>query len=97
MPMFVLWCDKCKTSSRRISPRWSEVDKACGQCGGPLTRDYQPPTDRSVEVLDNGIMGRSLERPIDIEQMVKERASNDPRITRHEGMGLILPTPDKRG
>ena len=96
MPMFVLWCESCRRHTRRISKNWADTKTECDQCGGRMVRDYQPPTDRSVEILDNGIMGRQLERPIDIEQMAKERASNDPRITRHESMGLVVPAPDRK-
>lgn len=46
----------------------------CDKCGELMTRDPSPATSRMVEILDNGLMTRRVERPANAEKLYKDRA-----------------------
>lgn len=45
----------------------------CPKCGLRSVRVLATGTVRVTEVIDNGLMGKSIERPTDIEDMMAER------------------------
>lgn len=50
------------------------IESKCGHCGGIMTRRATGPGARKVEVLDNGLMARSVERLTDAEELQDKRA-----------------------
>jgi len=75
MPIYHFQCVKCQKSSRRLLPQ--EIPVLCKLCGELLLRDPKPLTTSTKEVLDNGLMVRSIERLVDAEEIVKERSRQD--------------------
>lgn len=74
MPLFYFKCDTCGRELRKILPSEAEFkDRACICPSGTLHRDARGATSRAVEVLDNGIMPKKLERLVDAERLYKER------------------------
>lgn len=81
MPAFVLYCEKCQKTTKKLLAFCKElVDQVCDKCGSKLVRKGNGPTASVYEKLDNGAMPRSVERLRDAEELYKERADNsDPR------------------
>lgn len=80
MPLYYFRCTGCSTESKLIlEPADANTLLACKHCHEPLQRTPKPPTTRIVEQLDNGLMGRRLEREADAERLYKERSRQDPR------------------
>jgi hypothetical protein len=76
MPAFYLKCQKCGSEKRRILAKYA--DSPC-DCGGVYERtDKTNPSTMIKETLDNGAMVRKIERLHNIEELVKERSSQDP-------------------
>jgi len=48
----------------------------CRECGSESPRILKSSPMRVVEVLDNGMMQKSLERLVDIEDLLQERRDN---------------------
>ncbi len=46
----------------------------CPECNLDMKRMILPASMRMVEVLDNGLMSRKVERPANAEQLYKDRA-----------------------
>lgn len=73
MPLYCYQCSTCKKTARRIcSPDESKTAPIC--CEKPMKRTPKPITSRCVEVLDNGVMPKKLERLVDAERLFRERA-----------------------
>lgn len=73
MPMYYYQCEACKKTVRRIcSPEQSTDLPKC--CSGAMVRTPKPPTSRSVETLDNGLMVKRIERLTEAERLFHERA-----------------------
>jgi hypothetical protein len=81
MPSFVLYCEKCQKTTKRLLTSCKElVNQVCDICNSKLVRQGNGPTASVYEKLDNGAMSRSVERLRDAEELHKERADNsDPR------------------
>ena len=75
MPLFFFEC-ACGKQSKRLLKKAEDVQDC--ECGAKPTRTPQPMTSRVVEVLDNGIMSRRLERPADAERLFRERTKIKP-------------------
>ncbi len=71
MALFVWKCGLCESTTRRILPSRPTLE-ACEACGGKLSFVNNMST-QTMEVIDNGLMARKLERPVDIEQKIAER------------------------
>lgn len=82
MPLYQFDCRECGATARFLLTvaQYKEKDLTCGSCGARLYRAAVPPTSTSVEVRDNGLMARSVETYSNMEEMVKERSRNDPRV-----------------
>lgn len=75
MPAFYFVCKKCSKQSRRILKEYKELD--C-ECGSKLDLDMsKSPSSMIKEVMDNGLMFKSVERLADIDEMVHKRAEQD--------------------
>ena len=73
MPLYYYQCSVCFKESRRIcSPEESKTPPLC--CEKPMVRAARGVSSRCVETLDNGVMGRKLERLTDAERLYHERA-----------------------
>ena len=72
MPLYYFECQTCKKTVRRVCSPKDLKAPVC--CGGSMTRTPRPPTSRCVEVLDNGVMTKRLERLTDAERLYHERA-----------------------
>lgn len=75
MPMYYFQCPDCAFNKRAIrkSADILAVD-TCPDCKKPLVRDPRGASSRCVEVLDNGIMTRRVERHSDVERLNTERS-----------------------
>lgn len=65
-------CPKCNAKGRAL-----KQIKECPQCKGATKHDPQGMTFQKKESLDNGAMGRTLERLDDIEDVMKEYVTRD--------------------
>lgn len=80
MSLYHFSCVGCEEDTRRLLEKPSEVSiQICKKCGDKLTRVPNPPTSAIIEVLDNGIMSKKVERFSEAERLFKERAKGDPR------------------
>lgn len=48
----------------------------------PMKRGTPQMTTTAMEVVDNGLMVRKVETYVGVSEMVSERSSSDPRLTR---------------
>lgn len=89
MPLFVWTCDICGATTRRILPKrpvlsscedsipveyFNEAGKffVDEPCGGQLSFTTNT-ASQTMEVIDNGLMARRLERPSNVEEKMAER------------------------
>ena len=82
MPLYYFECPGCGAKSKKIL----DHDKAnklyhCS-CGHELKRTPRGPSTSVKEVLDNGVMPKSVERYSEAERLYAERAANDPKLQR---------------
>lgn len=64
-------CDRDWSESRAVEVR---AKAPCPECGAECPRVWRPGAAvRVMEVLDNGLMGRRLERDYQIGRLVEER------------------------
>jgi hypothetical protein len=79
MPMYRCRCKACGKSIRKLLSIevYQSGKLPLHDCGGELTREATGPTTRVVEVLDNGIMPRKVERLAEAPRMAHERAVAD--------------------
>lgn len=77
MPIFGFHCPKCDRLFRRLLPN-AEYENPCPVCKTESLYVGQGPTQRIVEVRDNGIMPRKVEQLADINEIVKERSTKKP-------------------
>jgi hypothetical protein len=80
MPLLYGKCCKCQASKKFLTADtlWdniSAVRKVCS-CGGNFERDARGVNSMVMEVLDNGVMPRAVERLADIEELKRERLRN---------------------
>lgn len=75
MPVYHFRCPDCLAESRLLlTPEQAKQSNRCKSCGAELVRAPSGPGCLKKETLDNGAMGKSLERFSDAEQLFKERA-----------------------
>jgi hypothetical protein len=80
MALYHFSCSGCEEATRRLLNTPSEISsQICKKCGDKLTRVPNPPTCAVIEILDNGIMSKKVERFSEAERLYRERAKNDPR------------------
>jgi NAD-dependent SIR2 family protein deacetylase len=63
------------------------VSSNCPTCGSLSKNILKPGKVQVNERLDNGLMARAVERPVNIEEMISERANNDPERKRASDAG----------
>ena len=74
MALYVLECTECKSFVKKIAGSLPKIN--CSQCGRVLTRKPLAQGSTSVmEVLDNGVMVKKLERFRDIEELRSDHGS----------------------
>lgn len=81
MPLFYFKCSKpdCGTERSIIGPpAAAKKVVVCKLCGSNMTRAPRPPSSKAVEVLDNGLMSRKVERIADADRIFKERSKLKP-------------------
>jgi hypothetical protein len=85
MALYVLTCDKCGRSVKKLLPTAELANKGTKclnkavPCDGTLRRTPTPPTVHNKEVLRFGHQVKDVERFSDAEQLYKERSDLDPR------------------
>lgn len=88
MALFVWKCNRCGRITKKLLPKRPELDVCCfrsrsridpplagetvGPCGGVL-EFITNPSSQTMEVIDNGLMARRLERPVNIEEKLAQR------------------------
>lgn len=87
MALFVWRCERCKSLTRKILPKRpvlgrcfvdrTKIDpplpqETVGPCGGEL-KFVSNTSSQTMEVIDNGLMAKVLERPVNIEEKMSER------------------------
>lgn len=83
MPLYNFSCPcgatKKRFLARNVADASLRAGAVCPECGGAPSRDPQPPTTNQMEQVDNGVMVRRVERPLDTTRLIKERgAPKDP-------------------
>jgi hypothetical protein len=79
--LYYLSCLACGHEAARFLKTAKEAtEQACAFCQGPMKRNPRPPSSQVMETLDNGHMGRKVERLKDAEELHQDRARNDPRL-----------------
>lgn len=76
MPLYYFKCSGPSHEfkvKRILTPEEADQPQKC-VCGALLQRDAQGPNTTVHEVLDNGLMPRSLERFSDAQRLYKERS-----------------------
>ena len=73
MAFFKVVCTGCGAADQRMADTAEEAVQAPCGCGAAVKRRPTGPGAQKVEVLDNGLMARALERPADAERLWKER------------------------
>jgi DNA-directed RNA polymerase subunit RPC12/RpoP len=76
VPLYHFKCSGCGEIMRRLWDVKRFEDREpwfCGGCGGEVVYDPRPPTSRTTEVLDNGVMVRQVERLVDAPQLFRDR------------------------
>lgn len=83
MPVFFFTCPKCgRTDRQLLTPAGGRAAQKCRKtpgCDARLKRTPNSPSMKHLEVIDNGLMHKALERDIDSERMVRERTEKDYR------------------
>ncbi len=83
MALYVLTCDVCGVTTKRLISRAEEANlgKPCHQpaCPGTLRRTPTAPTLHNKEVLRFGHQIKDVERFSDADKLYDERAHMDPR------------------
>lgn len=83
MALYVMTCDKCGSSTKRLLDTSEEANagKPCKQrgCIGTLRRTPTPPTLHTKEVLRFGHQVKDVERFTDAAKLYDERAHQDDR------------------
>jgi putative FmdB family regulatory protein len=87
MPLYRYRCSVCELDVTRIHGAKERPELACAECGGTLVRNPRGPSTQVVEKLDNGAMGRAVERLADAERLYHERSKNHTREVR-KNLGL---------
>ncbi len=71
MPVFNLSCPGCSERLRKLLPSFANLP--CPKCGVTLVRDGEGPTQRVIEVRDNGVMPKKVEQLANIDELIKNR------------------------
>lgn len=83
MALYVLTCEKCGITTKRLLDTSEEANagKPCKQrdCGGTMRRNPTPPTLHTKEVLRFGHQVKDVERFTDATKLYDERAHQDDR------------------
>jgi hypothetical protein len=82
VPKFKLICSGHEEPETRTVLRKSASELGnilCPKCKHPMVREAEPCSTRLVEILDNGLMARRIERPAEAERLYKERSAEDIR------------------
>jgi hypothetical protein len=75
MPIYNLECFCCGHKFRKLAPKPPE-DLHCPKCSeSPVSWSGKGPTQRVVEVRDNGLMPKKVEQLADIDEMVRDRST----------------------
>jgi putative FmdB family regulatory protein len=78
MPLYYFRCGPCNSQIKVFcKPEKLQDERKCKTCGSNLVRNQQSPTTNVMEILDNGLMARAVERIADAEEVFKERARKD--------------------
>ena len=75
MPIYNFKCPKCEKKVRRVLPCPPYGDKPCPDCDTNMERDGDGPTQRVVEVRDNGIMPKKVEQLANIDEILVDRST----------------------
>ncbi len=73
MALYVWKCESCQKITKKLLN--TRPDLGTCDCGGELRFDSKVGS-RTMEVIDNGLMVKAVERPVNIESMVRERNQN---------------------
>lgn len=72
MPLYKFKCVACG-KRHRVLTSGKAPRTVCDDCGEEMFRDATGPSSRVVEVLDNGIMPRRLERLANAADLAREK------------------------
>jgi hypothetical protein len=76
MAFFKVVCTGCGVADQRMAETAAAAVEALCSCGAAVKRRPTGPGAQKIEVLDNGLMARAIERPADAERLYKERHDN---------------------
>lgn len=75
MPIYLFKCGCQEGKTLLLPAKDRDLPRTCAVCNQPLKREMGRPTTRVVEVIDNGIMAKKLERLADAERLFSDRAN----------------------
>lgn len=87
MPLFRYLCPDCKVDVSKLHAAKERPSFVCPACGGALVRNPKGPSTQVVERLDNGAMGKAVERLADAERLYSERSKTHTKEIR-KNLGL---------
>jgi hypothetical protein len=85
MPFYIFLCPEGHKDRRLLDRSDLKVVQIC-QCGEEMVRQRGSPGVSKVEVLDNGVMARAIERPADAEALNHARAESHKRFADRRGL-----------
>lgn len=80
MLLYNFVCSGCKKLVRKFLAIGQQTKRQTCDCGAVLKRAAGGPSSQKMDVLDNGLMPRRIERLADAEALSRDRAKNDPRM-----------------
>lgn len=78
MPRILYTCSKCHTINKKFyRPHEHISNKLECRCGGELTRQLSPPSQRSTIIVDNGVQAKAVEIDREIVEIIEDREEAD--------------------
>jgi putative FmdB family regulatory protein len=87
VPLFRYRCPACEVDVSKLHAAKARPEYCCEKCGGPLVRNPRGPSTQTVERLDNGAMGKAVERLANAEALYHDRSKAHTKETR-KNLGL---------
>lgn len=93
MPLFYFFCEPCqKRFFKLLKGDQAKGGYECPTCSKIAARAPQAPSSQVLEVVDNGLMPRKIERYADAQRIFKERSvAADIKRSTEEGIYTMSP------
>jgi hypothetical protein len=78
MPLYRFFCAVCDKTVRKMLEPGEQAQQQHCTCGEPLARSTPATSSDVMEVVDNGLMTRRVERYSEAERLFRERSDSRP-------------------